>query len=704
MISIRKEKKRYLGFLIILVVLTLCSLNIFSHKISPLEDNNSINHNEGLNPSYTVLLGQGGKSLNLNTDSPVIISDGTGGAIIAGYGISVQRVNSSGDFQWNESGVIVSPPLLNTMGSDISEDNNGGAIITWNDFTNYNIYVQKINSSGHLQWDNNSIPISTAAEVQINPQISSDGTGGAIIVWRDYRDGSEPSNTLYDVYAQRVNSTGHTQWTQDGILIYENQDFGYSGSYPKIMSDGEGGAIVSWHGNNTIYAQKINATGHIQWITNGLAIGKTSQSFPTMTSDGLGGAIFAWVDRRNYYPDKEDIYAQRVNSTGSLQWGLNGIPITTKVKSINYIQICYVGNETTIVSWVEYSNNNEIATIYAQLIDNEGKFLWSLNGVVLGSETYTQPRPQMNLDGAGGAFVAWIHRDSLSENVTIRIQKIDSEGRLNWFGGGLFMNNAYPSGPFRMKEDGFGGSFLVWRDYGYHAYLQIISNNDDNPLSNHPDDITIAKSSFIKWSLYDDYGGGHYRILTNNSNRNSLVWLDWTSWTNNSLLNIPIIPLSPGSFYYKIEFYDDQQQLGITDTVLVTILDTIPTSSHPEDVTTLVGGSETINWILNDNFGGGQYRVWSNDSNGNYYSWKGWTSWTNNSQLNIPINRSKSGIYNYTIEYYDNYNNSGISDTVLVTIIENQIISGSNIYLILLTSFISISVIIRLTFKKRNLA
>ena len=44
MISIRKEKNRYLGFLIILVVLTLCSLNIFRHKIRPLEDNNSINY------------------------------------------------------------------------------------------------------------------------------------------------------------------------------------------------------------------------------------------------------------------------------------------------------------------------------------------------------------------------------------------------------------------------------------------------------------------------------------------------------------------------------------------------------------------------------------------------------------------------------------------------------------------------------------
>ena len=633
----------------------------------------------------------------------MIISDAAGGAIIAGYGISVQRVNSSGDFQWNEGGVIVSPPLSNTMGLDICEDNNGGAIITWNDYANYNIYAQKINSSGHLQWDNNSIPISTAAERQINPQICSDGTGGAIIVWRDYRDGSEPSNTLYDVYAQRVNSTGHTQWTQDGILIYENEDFGYSGFLPKIMSDNEGGAIVSWHGNNTIYAQKINATGHIQWITNGLAIGKIYQNFPTMTSDGLGGAIFAWVDRRNYSSNKENIYAQRVNSTGSLQWGLNGIPITTKMNSQNYVQICYVGNETTIVSWVEYNNNYEIATIYAQLIDIEGRFLWNLSGVVLGSEIYTQPRPQMNSDGAGGAFFAWTHRNSLSENQSFRIRKIDSEGHLNWFGGGLFLNNAYPIGSFRMNGDGFGGSFLVWRDIGYHAYLQIISNNDDNPLSNHPDDITVAKSGFINWSLYDDYGGGYYRILTNNSNENSLVWLDWTPWTNNSLLNIPIIPLSPGSFYYKIEFYDDQQQLGITDTVSVTILDTIPISSHPEDVTTLIGGSETINWILTDNFGAGQYRVWSNNSNGNYYLWKGWTSWTNNSQLNIPINRSKSGIYNYTIEYYDNYNNFGISDTVLVKIMGDQIIPGLNIYLILLTSFISISLIIGLTFKKRNI-
>jgi len=42
---------------------------------------------------------------------------------------------------------------------------------------------------------------------QVSPEIVSDGSGGAIIAWQDKRSGS------YDIYAQRVNATGALQWS-----------------------------------------------------------------------------------------------------------------------------------------------------------------------------------------------------------------------------------------------------------------------------------------------------------------------------------------------------------------------------------------------------------------------------------------------------------------------------------------------------------
>jgi len=69
------------------------------------------------------------------------------------------------------------------------------------------------------------------------------------------------------------------------------------------------------------------------------------------------------------------------------------------------------------------------------------------------------------------------------------------------------------------------------------------------------------------------------------------------------------------------------------------------------------------------NFGGilipGIYRVMANDSSGNYYAYIDWTAWENDANLEIPINRSHSSAFNYTIEFYDVFSLKGIPDTII---------------------------------------
>ncbi len=125
--------------------------------------------------------------------------------------------------------------------------------------------VLLITSSSPLltQWSNNpniNTPISTAVSSQHYPTITSDGAGGAIITWHDYRSGT---NT--DIYAQRVNDSGIVQWTTDGVAISTAAN---SQVNPTIVSDGAGGAIITWqdnrNGTNTdIYAQNVDRYGYL---------------------------------------------------------------------------------------------------------------------------------------------------------------------------------------------------------------------------------------------------------------------------------------------------------------------------------------------------------------------------------------------------------------------------------------------------------
>ena len=89
----------------------------------------------------------------------------------------------------------------------------------------------------HAQWQLDGVALCTVASDQVYPTIVSDGAGGAIVTWVDYRNGTA------DIYAQRVNAAGAPQWTADGVALCTAAS---DQSSPTIVSDGAGGAIVTW--------------------------------------------------------------------------------------------------------------------------------------------------------------------------------------------------------------------------------------------------------------------------------------------------------------------------------------------------------------------------------------------------------------------------------------------------------------------------
>jgi hypothetical protein len=90
------------------------------------------------------------------------------------------------------------------LNPNICSDNNGGAIVAWQDSTNagWDIKSQKINSNGVIQWANNGVIVSNATDEQSSPKNVSDGKGGSIYAWQDKRNG------INDIYAHHLFSSG----------------------------------------------------------------------------------------------------------------------------------------------------------------------------------------------------------------------------------------------------------------------------------------------------------------------------------------------------------------------------------------------------------------------------------------------------------------------------------------------------------------
>jgi len=276
---------------------------------------------------------------------------------------------------------------------------------TWNQNTTPQMKTPQ--SSIETAWTPNGTAICTANNFQFGHQICSDGDGGAIITWYDYRSGLG-----YDIYAQRIDSKGLLKWTIDGVAICTEDE---EQSAPQICSDGVGGAIITWqdyrdYGSTSmnIYTQRIDADGNIRWTNNGIPICTEShyQEYPEICSDEAGGAVIIWSDSRTSGATDIDIYAQKVDSDGNVIWINDGVPIcTANVYQFGY-QICSDGDGGAIITWNDYRNDPD-GDIYAQGIESSGVVKWISNGTAICTATELQLQPKICSDGAEGAIIAW---------------------------------------------------------------------------------------------------------------------------------------------------------------------------------------------------------------------------------------------------------------------------------------------------------
>ncbi|MFN8346824.1 MAG: hypothetical protein U0X91_17620 [Spirosomataceae bacterium] len=449
-------------------------------------------------------------------NEPRIISDGAGGAIIAWYDnrngifnadIFVQRISAAGAVQWTVNGAAVSTAANDQYLPSLVSDGAGGAIITWQDFrngtSNPDIYAQRVNASGSPQWTANGVIISAAANEQFPPSIVADGAGGAIITWQDQRNTSNS-----DIYAQRINASGSVQWTPDGLLISGASN---SQGAPNIASDGGNGAIITWQDfrsntNSDIYAQRIDGSGNIQWIGDGIVISNAGndQYFPTIIADGANGAIITWQDFRSGIAD---IYAQRVNNAGSVQWTANGVAVCTASDYQYNPILASDGANGAIVTWYDFRNSN--LDIFAQRVNAAGLVQWTPNGVAIVTTPEEQKEPAIIADGAGGAIITW--QDSRSGAGDVFAQRINASGSVQWNSNGVAIGNstARDENKPRLVSDGANGAIITWYAYDIPNYsksdifAQKVNANGslDNGSSPCPALLTLASPS-------DDYSSG----------------------------------------------------------------------------------------------------------------------------------------------------------------------------------------------------
>jgi hypothetical protein len=428
-----------------------------------------------------------------NQMTQCITTDGSGASIIAwqddrdsgttGVDIYVMKIGSDGtaDPGWTAAGVPICAATGDQTIPRIVSDGAGGAIVTWQDQrgADQDIYAQKVDSAGTVAWTDNGVQVCGATNAQQYPVISTDASGGAVIVWQDFRGGTE-----WDVYAQRVLTGGTVDpaWTADGNVV-SGVTAETGGTNELIVApSGSGNTLAIWRDRRDAarphpYAQKIGTDGTMAWAADGVQLctadgpATFGQIAAYITSDGSGGAIAAWMDGRLGL-GANDLFAQHVKSDGNIDtpnWAVDGNPLCTSTNDQYCPQVTPDGAGGAFAVWYDYRSGGN-ADIYAQRILDDGTIAtgWDASGQALCTEAAEQDYPQITGDGSGTMIAVWMDQRNGAGTRDVYSQKIDSSAVVQWPADGAPICKSQITGGIWpdtvIASDGSGGAVYAFSD------------------------------------------------------------------------------------------------------------------------------------------------------------------------------------------------------------------------------------------------
>jgi len=461
------------------------------------------------------------------------------------FDVYAQRYSATGQALWPGNGQLICAAAGDQSEPKLVTDSQGGAIIAWTDYragTGFaDVYAQRVLANGQRAWKVDGVSVCSATNTQWNVRLVQDGIGGAIVVWQDRRIG-----TYDNIYGQRLDNTGQPKWGEDGIPLGANQGVQY---YPQVASDASGGAVVVWQDNRRgsdydIYGQRVTRSGQLLWPLNGqpicVAIGH--QYNPQVVSQG-GFIIVTWQDHRT---SDYNIYAQRLSLSGGNQWAVDGVPVSAIPMDQFAPQIASDDALGAVIAWPDYHLSVNSTDIYSTRLGANGRPAggcyrsftqagYSLKAIRI----YNKYTGERKLPNEGNVRDSVFGRGAYTQGLIVGIERLDAPRVYAWqyFTKPYYIQKALPQNgtarpldrvldrplrgvmknprPYRYNNR-LSGEMLTLRlniaasDVGItDAHLgEIIfrdTSNVSNPLNNRSlrDVCAFVDSAMTYWSTYN---------------------------------------------------------------------------------------------------------------------------------------------------------------------------------------------------------
>jgi hypothetical protein len=358
------------------------------------------------------------------------------------YDVRLQRLDSSGYELWDHNGILISnhPAMSWLTDWDMTVDEDNHAILTFQDIRNAgnnNVYAYRIAPDGTFVWGADGLELSNSASFDVSPKVTVTSSGNTVVTWQ-----ADPV-----IIMQKIAPDGTLLWGPSGITLSCANT--YAWSQPLAIDNDE--ILLKFFEDSGVYPmtirhvlmQRYDTNGNAVWVDNTVVsdaggITLWNQVF-SIVSDDNNGCFIAWHDDRDNDMDASS-FIQHVNSDGSVEFTLNGVELSTEAgREKFYPEIAFNPATNELYAyWFETDSDQNNYGISGQKLDESGNRLWTDNGktIIDVSSLYVLPFAvrQANDD------VIILYEEGINGvDSYLKAIRLDADGNFVWTGNSVTM-------------------------------------------------------------------------------------------------------------------------------------------------------------------------------------------------------------------------------------------------------------------------
>ncbi|MFA7056682.1 MAG: hypothetical protein WC155_03860, partial [Candidatus Cloacimonadales bacterium] len=357
-----------------------------------------------------------------------------------------------GQAMWNEPLPIRQSGNLEWYNSSILTENDE-MIHVWSETTyeTNHIFATKLDSEGNPLWGEEPIQVNTSSIDEQDLKVITTSDDGCIIIWKD---GLSQPNTLK---AQKLNSSGSLLWLENGVTLGENYD-GYSGH---LFPNSNGGAVVVWL-EETFLAVSLDSNGVNQWGEEPFALDAHSRD--KVISDGFGGLL---IVRLSTEYSSNAFFVSRIDDSGEVVWTQEMDTASDYIEEID-VDVIYNNVDSYYITVRGSIYSEEWSDLPFILKINK----ISLNGEIADNQIsitfpdYPYGYTSFTTNNNGDLFISENIRSSSTHLFYRRNYCLDQQLDHVWNETGVTLNsssNTWFDEPFGMESDDSGSLFIIMR-------------------------------------------------------------------------------------------------------------------------------------------------------------------------------------------------------------------------------------------------